>query len=362
MSIKLADTLAPMGDFPAVESDNVDITIGGSPKSLQQAYEDGDLGGGGSDIEVTSMPDASASYLDKVLLYVGETGTYEYGKFYKCVSDGETPPSYSWEDTGIGSTPVDGTTIIKDSSTGELSAVQATTSTLGVVKGGDGTQISNAGGINVVNRLVVTDTLPTASVDYLNAVRLFVGTTGGYMQGGIYMCKLVAGSDPAEYTWELISQAEVDLSEYKKIFVGDSNAWSQLSTAEKKEYDEADITDDVASGFPVVSDQVADGDMNPVTSNATYDAIQALSAMSLTYRNNIIADANNIIQTGIYANVSTNVPQVGWNYIIQCIRVSTFIFQIAYKMQAGTDSPYVAIRKSPDGGTNWSAWSVITSS
>ena len=28
-------------------------------------------------------------------LYVGDTGTYEYGKFYKCVSDGETPPSYS---------------------------------------------------------------------------------------------------------------------------------------------------------------------------------------------------------------------------------------------------------------------------
>lgn len=274
MAVRVADSIKQQNDldtFPVAYGADIwlDKNKGSGTEdfaSIQALYNAGALGG--SDIEVTSMPDASASYLNKVLLYVGDTGTYEYGKFYKCVSDGETPPSYSWEDTGIGSTPVDGTTIVKDSSTGELSAVQATTSTLGVVKGGDGTQISNAGGINVVNRLVVTDTLPTASVDYLNAVRLFVGTTGGYMQGGIYMCKLVAGSDPAEYTWELISQAEVDLSEYKKIFVGDSNAWSQLSTAEKKEYDEADITDDVASGAMIVSDSVTEGDMNPVTSNA----------------------------------------------------------------------------------------------
>lgn len=218
--------------------------------------------------QVTSMPTASAAYLNKVYLFVGTTtADYKQGCTYMCKSDGGDPATYSWE-LLTGDVPVDDVTITKDVSTGELTAVQATTSTLGVVKGGDGTQISNAGGINVVNRLVVTDTLPTASVDYLNAVRLFVGTTGGYMQGGIYMCKLVAGSDPAEYTWELISQAEVDLSEYKKIFVGDSNAWSQLSTAEKKEYDEADITDDVASGAMIISDSVTEGDMNPVTSNA----------------------------------------------------------------------------------------------
>lgn len=258
MSIKLADTLAPMGNFPAVESDNVDITIEGSPKSLQQAYEDGDLGGGGSDIEVTSMPDASASYLDKVLLYVGDTGTYEYGKFYKCVSDGETPPSYSWEDAGIGSDPVDGTTIVKDSSTGELSAVQATQSTKGIVKGGNGTQIGSNGEVNVVDRLEEINALPTATADNLDKCYLLKGTQTGYQTGAIYQCRLIAGSDPAEYEWVLISanpltfdsddfnvaNDNVELQPSRRVYGGTRAAWNLLSVAEKTKYGATAFTDD----------------------------------------------------------------------------------------------------------------------
>lgn len=258
MPIKLADTLAPMGNFPAVESDNVDITIEGSPKSLQQAYEDGDLGGGGSDIEVTSMPDASASYLDKVLLYVGDTGTYEYGKFYKCVSDGETPPSYSWEDAGIGSDPVDGTTIVKDSSTGELSAVQATQSTKGIVKGGNGTQIGSNGEVNVVNRLEEINALPTATADNLDKCYLLKGTQTGYQTGAIYQCRLIAGSDPAEYEWVLLSanpltfdsddfnvaNDNVELQPSRRVYGGTRAAWNLLSVAEKTKYGATAFTDD----------------------------------------------------------------------------------------------------------------------
>ena len=99
MSIKLADTLAPMGDFPAVESDNVDITIDGSPKSLQQAYEDGDLGGGGSSIQVETMPAASAENVGKIVQYVGESGTYQKGHFYECILAHNGAGSiYAWED------------------------------------------------------------------------------------------------------------------------------------------------------------------------------------------------------------------------------------------------------------------------
>lgn len=99
MSIKLADTLAPMGDFPAVESDNVDITIDGSPKSLQQAYEDGDLGDGGSSIQVETMPAASAENVGKIVQYVGESGTYQKGHFYECILAHNGAGSiYAWED------------------------------------------------------------------------------------------------------------------------------------------------------------------------------------------------------------------------------------------------------------------------
>lgn len=95
MSVKLADTLAAMGDFPVAEANGVDINISGTHKDLQTAYENGDLGGGQT-IQVDTMPLASADNLGQILQYVGASGTYQNGYFYECVSDGETPATYSW--------------------------------------------------------------------------------------------------------------------------------------------------------------------------------------------------------------------------------------------------------------------------
>lgn len=95
--IKLADTLTPMSnDFYAVESKNVGIDIDGTSKSIQQAYEDGDLSGGGSSIQVDTMPIASVDELGKIYEFIGSTGTYVNGYFYECVSDEQNPPTYSW--------------------------------------------------------------------------------------------------------------------------------------------------------------------------------------------------------------------------------------------------------------------------
>ena len=49
-------------------------------------------------IQVSFMPEASATYEDKIFQYVGAT-TEDYinGLFYRCVSDGEETPTYSWE-------------------------------------------------------------------------------------------------------------------------------------------------------------------------------------------------------------------------------------------------------------------------
>ena len=44
MAIKLADTLAPMADFPAVEAKDVAFS---DNKSLQEKLDNGELGGGG---------------------------------------------------------------------------------------------------------------------------------------------------------------------------------------------------------------------------------------------------------------------------------------------------------------------------
>jgi len=54
------------------------------------------------------------------------------------------------------------------------------------------------------------------------------------------------------------------------IFTGTQAEWDALTTAEKNEYSQANITDSSSTVFIPV-DTVADGNMNPVTSNAVYD-------------------------------------------------------------------------------------------
>lgn len=114
----------------------------------------------------------------------------------------------------------------------------------------------------VNEKLKVVTTMPATPTN--GQVVLYIGTTTAtYTQGGIYLYNGTA--------WVLISTADVDLTPYKKIFTGTRAEWSALTTAEKKEYDEADLTDDTAGGELVVSDAVTAGDLNPVTSNAVYD-------------------------------------------------------------------------------------------
>lgn len=62
----------------------------------------------------------------------------------------------------------------------------------------------------------------------------------------------------------------------KKTFVGTRAEWDALTTAEKKEYDICNLTDDLAGGELIVSDEVTEGDLNPVTSNAVANAIDEL--------------------------------------------------------------------------------------
>lgn len=108
MAVRIADTLKQQNNlttFPVAYGEDIwlDENKGSGTanyNSLQNLYNDGKLGG--SSTQVTVMPTASETYLDTVLLYIGETGTYKYGTYYKCISDGETPPTYSWVDAEIG--------------------------------------------------------------------------------------------------------------------------------------------------------------------------------------------------------------------------------------------------------------------
>ena len=49
-------------------------------------------------IQVSSLPTASSTNLDKIYQYIGTTDSnYTNGYFYQCVSDGAATPTYSWE-------------------------------------------------------------------------------------------------------------------------------------------------------------------------------------------------------------------------------------------------------------------------
>lgn len=69
----------------------------------------------------------------------------------------------------------------------------------------------------------------------------------------------------------------------KKTYVGSRADWDLLSVAEKKQYDLADFTDDTASGVPIISDAVTDGDMNPVTSNAVASLFKTVLLTDKTF-------------------------------------------------------------------------------
>ena len=86
MAIKLADTLAPMADFPAVLAEHVQFD---DLESLQKKLDDGSLGGeGASDIIVAYTPDEANALQtkenrNKFMFYMGNsTSSYIKGELY----------------------------------------------------------------------------------------------------------------------------------------------------------------------------------------------------------------------------------------------------------------------------------------
>lgn len=175
-------------------------------------------------IELATMPQASEDNLGLVVIYTGSTtSTYTHGYMYECVSDGETPATYSWEQL-TQDVKIDNTTIVKDSITGELSAALATTHSLGIVKGGTGTMIGDHGEVNVYQRLqedYVGDPGSRVSVPYYDSkFRLNKEDNGDYKKGGIYELQInavtpIGTENPSEEGWYEYIGTYGDDSEYE---------------------------------------------------------------------------------------------------------------------------------------------------
>lgn len=216
-------------------------------------------------IELATMPQASEDNLGLVVIYTGSTtSTYTHGYMYECVSDGETPATYSWEQL-TSDVKIDNTTIIKDAYTGELSAALATTHSLGIVKGGTGTMIGDHGEVNVYQRLqedYVSDPQSSVSVPYYDSrFRLNKEDYGNYKKGGIYELQInavtpVGTENPSEEGWYEYTGTYGDNSEYEltEDTTVDSEktyytiAW-ELVSANSQEFntDDFEIENDVVS-------------------------------------------------------------------------------------------------------------------
>ena len=60
-----------------------------------------------SAIQYSIMPTASSDYLNKIVFFIGTTGTYVNGGLYQCVSSGGGTPTYSWSRVYIGAAKAD---------------------------------------------------------------------------------------------------------------------------------------------------------------------------------------------------------------------------------------------------------------
>ena len=93
-------TVQSTGDNPASAYDDV-YTRDNNGKLAVRVVGGG---GGGGDVDTTKvvnkaavLPTAGSDNLGKVYMYSGETdASYTHGYIYECVSDGETPATYSW--------------------------------------------------------------------------------------------------------------------------------------------------------------------------------------------------------------------------------------------------------------------------
>ncbi len=98
----------------------------------------------------------------------------------------------------------------------------------------------------------------------------------------------------------------------KKTFTGTRAEWDLLTTAEKKEYDICNLTDDLAGGDLIVSDEVTAGDLNPVTSNAVanYLVLDTIDIGEIT----VAANTNYSITLSSYSINTHNKPWLAFVY------------------------------------------------
>lgn len=93
------DDYSDLDNKPSIENVTLDGNKSASDLGLAKSS---DLVNKQDKIQVTTMPEASIDLLNKVIQYIGvTTQDYIHNYYYECISDGESTPSYSWQQTNV---------------------------------------------------------------------------------------------------------------------------------------------------------------------------------------------------------------------------------------------------------------------
>lgn len=284
------------------------VTLSGNKTSADLGLQDA--------IQIDTMPTASATYVGKIVQFVGTTtASYTHGYYYECINDGGT---YSWTQLNVQPSSGGGTSDYTDlTNLPQVNGVTLTgnksTSDLGI----------NAAGVGLGNvpNVATDDQTPTFTTAS-SRNNLVSGEKLSVMLGKIskFFNDLKTVAFSGSFT-DLTNKPE-----NANTFQGTIAEWNQLTTAEKKAYDHASIPDSLDGNvtFPASKVMMLDGDSVEEAmlkaieipfsrfswNNSRYEitnyapTVQNLIGYIVTWENGAVASI-------IYHNPSTSILTIG---------------------------------------------------
>ena len=137
-------------------------------------------------IQYSTMPVASADLLGTIVQYIGaDSQAYKGGYWYKCVSDGEVTPTYSWQ-------------LIKYSADVDMALNPASNNPVA------NSVLTPA----LAEKLTQLDTLPAASADLVGEIVQYTGGTAENLNHGWFYQCVSDGEPTPTYSWQNVSVQE----------------------------------------------------------------------------------------------------------------------------------------------------------
>ena len=235
--------------------------------------------------QFATMPSPASALSGIVYQYVGGSSqAFVKGRFYTCLYDNVNDNWY-WDeikyaaDTDSALDPTSKNPVANDALCEEFDKKQDKDLETPIeVDGAEQTTVEDtllALNTYAAKKVDQLNSLPVASADTLGMLVQYKGaTTATLKHAFFYECKVVEGSDPAEYEWVDAGIGGEDLSQYKKIFSGTSAEWDALPLEDKITYDYIMPDDDGETGD--IADVVESGNHNPVESDAVFDSEQTI--------------------------------------------------------------------------------------